>query len=246
MIKNSINAVCIAISILGFSSVALGQEVEIYIPGASNETPEAVETDNLLARCLATGMEAYCSGVSLSKNGVALESNGSSDIVLETFIIDLSDNQSTPKPKVSVKTDSGPQDIKDKTTSSQSVTSIGIEIQFDFNSNKIRADQVEKMSMLAVALADEINAGARFAVIGHTDGKGSDAYNCGLSGTRATAVTTTLLLNGAQNYLLSVGAGEALLKNKAKPDSAKNRRVSFLKLGENEAATLNAFQSLCN
>ena len=167
-------------------------------------------------------------------------------IVLETFIIDLSDNQNTPKPKVTVKPDAGTQDIKDKTTSSQSVTSIGIEIQFDFNSNKIRTDQSEKMSRLAAALADEINAGARFAVIGHTDGKGSDAYNCRLSEKRAASVTTRLLLNGAQNHLRSVGAGEALLKTTVEPDSAKNRRVSFLKLGENEVATLNAFQSLCN
>ena len=244
MIKNSINAACIVFSIFGFSNAVLGQEVEIYIPGTSNETPETFETENLLARCLATGMEEYCSGVSLSKDGVALESNGPSDIVLETFIIDLSDNQNTPKPKVTVKPDAGTQDIKDKTTSSQSVTSIGI--QFDFNSYKIRTDQFEKMSMLAAALADEINAGARFAVIGHTDGKGSDAYNCRLSEKRAASVTTRLLLNGAQNHLRSVGAGEALLKTTVEPDSAKNRRVSFLKLGENEVATLNAFQSLCN
>lgn len=246
MIKNSINALCIVFSFFWFSNAVLGQQVEIYIPGSTDETPETFETENLLARCLATGMEEYCSGVSLSKDGVALESNGPSDIVLETFIIDLSDNQNTPKPKVTVKPDAGTQDIKDKTTSSQSVTSIGIEIQFDFNSNKIRTDQFEKMSRLAAALADEINAGARFAVIGHTDGKGSDAYNCRLSEKRAASVTTRLLLNGAQNHLRSVGAGEALLKTTVAPDSAKNRRVSFLKLGENEVATLNAFQSLCN
>ena len=116
MIKNSINAACIVFSFFWFSNTVLGQEVEIYIPGTSNETPETSETENLLARCLATGMKEYCSGVSLSKDGVALESNGPSDIVLETFIIDLSDNQNTPKPKVTVKPDARTQDIKDKTT----------------------------------------------------------------------------------------------------------------------------------
>ena len=245
MINNFLKSSYLAFAIVGSFGAVQAQEVEIFIPGTTVVNPEVEETNNLLARCLATGLEEYCSGVSLNQNGETLESNSAPDIVLETFIIDLNDEQDTQRPKVSVSTDTGTEDQKDQPVATQSMTSIGIEIQFDFNSNKIRTDQVEKMSMLAIALADKINAGARFAIIGHTDGKGSDAYNCGLSKKRATAVTTTLLINGAQNYLLSVGAGEALLKNAGNPNSEKNRRVSFLKLGENEAATLNAFKSLC-
>ena len=111
MIKNSINALCIVFSFFWFSNAVLGQQVEIYIPGSTDEAPETSETENLLARCLATGMEEYCSGVSLSKDGVALESDGPSDIVLGRFIIVLSDNQHTPKPKVTLNPDVVTQDI---------------------------------------------------------------------------------------------------------------------------------------
>ena len=246
MINNFLKSSYLAFATIGSLGAVQAQEVEIFIPGTTVVNPEVEETNNLLARCLATGLEKYCSGVSLNQNDETLESNSAPDIVLETFIIDLNDEQDTQKPKVSVQSDDGAEDTKDQKTSTQSVTSIGIEIQFDFNSNKIRSDQIEKMSMLAVALADEINEGAGFAVVGHTDGKGSDNYNCKLSDKRAATITSSLLMNGAKAQLFPIGAGEALLKEPAKPNSDKNRRVSFLKLDENARVTMNAFLSLCH
>ena len=246
MIKTVIKFVFFT-AIFAFSLVsAEAQQVEIYIPEKSVSNHETDETDNLLAKCLATGLKEYCSGISLSKDGETLESSGVSDIVLETFIIDLNDKEDGKKPKVTVQSDTTPKDTGDKKTDVKPVKSAGIEIEFDFNSYKLREDQVKKMSVLAVALADALNEGAHFAIIGHTDGKGSDAYNCKLSAKRASTISGALLIGGATAQLYPIGVGETLLKDRVNPESGKNRRVSFLRLNENANVTLNAFHSLCN
>jgi len=243
MIQRIIYALYCVISLCSFSGAALGQEVEIYIPSQHTAAPESEETNNILARCLATGLKEYCVGISFGANGATFESNGISEITLETFVIDLSDDDETEKPNVTVKNDKD-EDIGQNAASTD-VKSAGIEIEFDFNSHKLRADQLDKVSVLAKALADEINIGKLYAIVGHTDGKGSDGYNCKLSEKRAATITSALLMGGAKANLQPIGVGEVLLKDTANPANAKNRRVSFLKLDENAEAIINAFKALC-
>ena len=81
--------------------------------------------------------------------------------------------------------------------------------------------------------------------MGHTDGKGTDGYNCKLSEKRAATITSALLVGGAKANLQPIGVGEVLLKDAANPANAKNRRVTFLKLDENAEAIIHAFKALC-
>ena len=67
-------------------------------------------------------------------------------------------------------------------------------------------------------------------VIGHTDSKGSDAYNQALSDRRASAVADYLLSRGlAADKLTSEGRGERepVADNETDAGRAKNRRVEL-------------------
>jgi outer membrane protein OmpA-like peptidoglycan-associated protein len=68
-------------------------------------------------------------------------------------------------------------------------------------------------------------------IIGHTDSKGSDEYNQGLSERRANAVVTYLRNNNISSSRLSaVGKGETdpIATNDTEDDRAQNRRVEFV------------------
>lgn len=68
-------------------------------------------------------------------------------------------------------------------------------------------------------------------VIGHTDSKGSDEYNQGLSERRASAVTGYLQNKGiASSRLTAIGKGESdpVALNDTEEDRALNRRVEFV------------------
>ncbi len=67
-------------------------------------------------------------------------------------------------------------------------------------------------------------------VLGHTDSKGSDAYNQALSERRASSVAAYLLSQGlAPNKLTSEGKGESqpVADNETEEGRAKNRRVEL-------------------
>ncbi|KAA0996750.1 OmpA family protein [Pseudomonas sp. ANT_J12] len=67
-------------------------------------------------------------------------------------------------------------------------------------------------------------------VVGHTDSKGSDAYNQALSERRASSVAAYLLSQGlAPNKLTSEGRGESepVADNETEEGRAKNRRVEL-------------------
>ena len=68
-------------------------------------------------------------------------------------------------------------------------------------------------------------------VIGHTDNKGSDDYNMGLSERRATSVINYLRNNGINTgRLTAIGKGESdpVASNDTEDDRAQNRRVEFV------------------
>ncbi|MDQ6609040.1 MAG: OmpA family protein [Bacteroidota bacterium] len=68
-------------------------------------------------------------------------------------------------------------------------------------------------------------------IIGHTDNKGSNEYNQGLSERRANAVVNYLNSNGINNSrLTAIGKGETdpIVSNDTEDGRAQNRRVEFV------------------
>jgi outer membrane protein OmpA-like peptidoglycan-associated protein len=78
-----------------------------------------------------------------------------------------------------------------------------------------------------------------FLVAGHTDGKGGDAYNQGLSERRAEAIKSYLVQKfGLQaENLMTVGYGKEQLKNKDNPLAADNRRVQVVNMAAQSQAS---------
>ena len=87
------------------------------------------------------------------------------------------------------------------------------------------------MANLAQALKSKELGESKFAVEGHTDGKGRADYNLKLSQQRADAVRTFLASNGVMDArLAAVGKGATELANTADPLAAENRRVRIVNL----------------
>ena len=108
---------------------------------------------------------------------------------------------------------------------------VALDIQFDFDSARVRPESQPVLDHLAEALQSPELAQARFAVEGHTDAKGGEAYNLRLSQSRADAVRDYLALHGvAAQRLMPIGKGAADPANAADAFSAENRRVRVVNL----------------
>jgi outer membrane protein OmpA-like peptidoglycan-associated protein len=112
--------------------------------------------------------------------------------------------------------------------------SMDIEINFDYDSATIGPKAQPQVAALGEALASADLSGRTFILAGHTDGKGGDSYNQGLSERRADAVRRFL----AEKYgikdsnLVTVGYGKTRLKNSADPFSGENRRVQVVNMSD--------------
>jgi outer membrane protein OmpA-like peptidoglycan-associated protein len=108
-----------------------------------------------------------------------------------------------------------------------------VEIQFDFNSDRIMPRSYYTVGRIADALHHPELLGFKFVVVGHTDAKGKREYNLKLSQRRADAVvealTTTFRVDRTQ--LVALGLGEEQPQDASDPDAAVNRRVQLLNLG---------------
>jgi outer membrane protein OmpA-like peptidoglycan-associated protein len=116
--------------------------------------------------------------------------------------------------------------------------SIDIEIDFDYNSAQIGVTATPGITVLGKALSSPQLANGTFMLAGHTDGKGSDAFNQELSERRADAVKQFLIARyklPAAN-LIAVGYGKSMLKNKDNPFAAENRRVQVVNLAAKNVA----------
>jgi outer membrane protein OmpA-like peptidoglycan-associated protein len=117
--------------------------------------------------------------------------------------------------------------------------SIDLEINFEYNSDKISPKATGAVQALGKALSDPELKGSVFLVAGHTDGKGGDAYNQGLSERRAEAIKAYLIQKfslQAEN-LMTVGYGKEQLKNKDNPLAADNRRVQVVNMAAQSQAS---------
>jgi outer membrane protein OmpA-like peptidoglycan-associated protein len=116
--------------------------------------------------------------------------------------------------------------------------SIDIDIDFDYNSAQIGATATPGIIALGKALSSPQLANGTFMLAGHTDGKGSDAFNQDLSERRAEAVKRYLIARyklPAAN-LISVGYGKSMLKNKDNPLAPENRRVQVVNMATKNVA----------
>ena len=107
--------------------------------------------------------------------------------------------------------------------------SINIEVYFDFDSAALKPKAIEQLKPLGEALSSADLGSGRYLIMGHTDAKGSAAYNQTLSEQRAASVRKYLV----QRFLLqpdalvSIGLGETQLKRPAEPNAGINRRVEI-------------------
>ena len=87
-----------------------------------------------------------------------------------------------------------------------------------------------QVTALGEALTSADLKGRTFILAGHTDAKGSDTYNQGLSERRADAVKQFLTEKyGIEvSHLATVGYGKAHLKNTSNPFAGENRRVQVV------------------
>lgn len=111
--------------------------------------------------------------------------------------------------------------------------SISMRVQFAYDSDELENEAILTLRALGKALRDERLEDYRFEIIGHTDGKGSDAYNLDLSKRRAASVVEHLVFfhNVDRNRLVAIGMGEQDPINTADPDAAENRRVEIINIG---------------
>jgi outer membrane protein OmpA-like peptidoglycan-associated protein len=115
--------------------------------------------------------------------------------------------------------------------------SVDLEVHFDYRSAQVTPKAVDLLATLGHALTDRRLAGQTFVIAGHTDARGSDAYNLKLSEARAEAVRTFLIRHFAiaPGRLRTEGHGLRQLKNARQPFAGENRRVQVTNITEQTA-----------
>jgi outer membrane protein OmpA-like peptidoglycan-associated protein len=110
--------------------------------------------------------------------------------------------------------------------------SIDLEINFEYNSDRISSAAMPQVTALGQALSSDDLKGNTFILAGHTDGKGGTTFNQGLSERRAEAVKRFLSSKfGIEaGQLVPVGYGKTQLKVQSKPTAAENRRVQVVNM----------------
>lgn len=101
---------------------------------------------------------------------------------------------------------------------------------FDTNQSTIRPDAQEIIDLVAESLRREPPDVALF-ISGHTDSRGTDAYNYNLSIDRANAVANAIVNKGiglAAVWRIGFGESIPIASNSTPQGMAKNRRVEFL------------------
>ena len=100
-------------------------------------------------------------------------------------------------------------------------------VNFELASATLTPDAVDNLKQVATALADPRLSGAKFAIEGYTDARGTEVYNQGLSTERAKSVASYLMSQGVPaERLVAVGNGEASPRV-ADPYDPVNRRVEM-------------------
>jgi outer membrane protein OmpA-like peptidoglycan-associated protein len=104
------------------------------------------------------------------------------------------------------------------------------QIHFEFDKDVIRPESYPILDAVAEVL--QKNPDMRIEIQGHTDNKGSAAYNAKLSDRRAASVRRYLVAKGiSSDRLVSHGYGlsRPLVPNTTEQNRALNRRVQFMR-----------------
>ena len=100
-------------------------------------------------------------------------------------------------------------------------------INFELDSADLTPEARESLAVFAQALKDDRLRMASFVIEGHTDGRGGDNYNEGLSEARAASVKQYLTEQGVpQDRLTALGLGETAPRTDD-PLDPENRRVEL-------------------
>jgi outer membrane protein OmpA-like peptidoglycan-associated protein len=100
-------------------------------------------------------------------------------------------------------------------------------ITFEFGSAQLRPQSIEELHNLGIALNKVVKNEAKLSIEGHTDKKGTRAYNDELSKRRADAVRDYLVkeMGISPDRLETVGKGFSDPVNPRNPYAPENRRV---------------------
>ena len=104
---------------------------------------------------------------------------------------------------------------------------VSLSVQFAFDSAKLDKKSKKVLWELAEALNSDYLDSTNYFIGGHTDARGSDAYNLRLSKNRASNVQSYIVSEpGVKPHrLFAAGFGESVLKDEYAPASGVNRRV---------------------
>jgi outer membrane beta-barrel protein len=105
------------------------------------------------------------------------------------------------------------------------------DINFEFDSDKLTADSEKILDSVAESLSHF--ADVRVEIAGHTDAKGGESYNLGLSQRRADAVKAYLVgkgIDGSRMETEGYGEGAPIADNSTEDGMAQNRRVELKKI----------------
>jgi peptidoglycan-associated lipoprotein len=103
------------------------------------------------------------------------------------------------------------------------------DFQFDFDQSAIRSNETSHVSDVAAYMKQ--NPTARVGIDGHTDPRGTDAFNQGLSERRVNAIRDALVTAGVSGNKIHTGAfGESQLKCNESTEGCwqRDRRVEVL------------------
>ncbi len=101
-------------------------------------------------------------------------------------------------------------------------------VNFAFNSSELSSSAKTNLDKLAKVLVN--NPDTNINIYGHTNNKGTDAYNMTLSEKRANSVVNYLASHGVKkNRMFAKGMGESdpVATNETEAGRAENRRVEF-------------------
>ncbi|AMN52279.1 hypothetical protein ACP90_07330 [Labrenzia sp. CP4] len=107
---------------------------------------------------------------------------------------------------------------------------INLTVNFEFDSASLTNDGILTLQALGQALQDPRLRNMRFQIAGHTDLRGTSAYNLDLSKRRAFMVAEFLaaFYTIPRERLVPVGYGESRPVDPGDPASGRNRRVEII------------------
>ena len=107
--------------------------------------------------------------------------------------------------------------------------SIDLKVTFAFDSARLDNDSMLTLDVLGRALSNPALKGQAIEIVGHTDAKGTLAYNDALSDRRAAAVVGYIVRKFAldRSLISWKGMGERQLLDPDNPEAGINRRVEI-------------------